>query len=390
MVPAARTRGLEAMSTVWIVAAVIGAGIVFLLVETIYLSVVLTWSDQKTKGLGYYGLPAADRARFKRSLRRHARLLYPILRLIGRTSSFTFPNASFQVQGIAGPKGTCTPESFERGIAYQAQPGDIFVATQMKCGTTWMQHIVYEVLLRGQGNIVESGRTMYALSAWIESVKSVPLEQAPRFGEPPSRIIKTHLPAQLCPAHPGARYIYVARHPASCFASCVDFVATNIGAAAPDLPAVEEWFCSRDWMWWGTWPDHVKGWWRRAQQQPNVLFLYFEQMKQDLPGTIRRVADFLGVAPLTADEVARIAEKTGFAYMQKYKDAFEMNPPHLLQTDAEMFVRGSADRHKDVPPDVRQRVLTWCAAQLEDSDFPVVQAYPDVAAARDPARPVAT
>ena len=70
----------------------------------------------------------------------------------------------------------------------------------MKCGTTWMQHVVYEVLLRGKGNLVGSGTAMYAVSPWIEAIKSVPVEQAPVVGsERPSRIIKTHLPGRAVP-----------------------------------------------------------------------------------------------------------------------------------------------------------------------------------------------
>ncbi len=252
----------------------------------------------------------------------------------------------------------------------------------MKCGTTWMQHVVYEVLQRGHGDIVDTGRTMYAISPWIEALKSVPIEQAPLIGsERPSRIIKTHLPAQLCPFSPESKYVYVARHPVSCFASCVDFVATNIGAAAPPLSEVEAWFCSPELMWWGTWPDHVRGWWQRSTSGTNVLFVYFEEMKRDLPGTVRRVADFLGMQPLTDAEVASIVEKTGFDYMQRHKDAFEMNPPHLLQTNAELFVRGTADRHKDVPADLRGRILAWCARELEGSDLPAATMYPDIGGA---------
>jgi hypothetical protein len=360
------------------------AGLVVLLLvaQLVYLAMVLSWEDQQTRGVQYYGLPPAGREAFKRRLRTHARLLYPILRLLGRMSTFTFEKASFRHRGVAGPRGTCGEDSFAKADGYAAKPEDVFVVTQMKCGTTWMQHVVYEVLERGGGDIVESGRTLYAVSPWLEARKSVPVEEAPLVGEErPSRIIKTHLPVRLCPWSAGAKYIYVARHPVSCFASCVDFVATNIGTLAPGVPAVEAWFRAPDGMWWGTWTDHVKGWWQRSKESDNVLFVHFEDMKHDLAGAARQVAAFLGMAPLTDEEVGRVVEKCGFAYMQRHKDAFEMNPPHILQTDAELFVRGTVDRHADVPDAVRERLSAWVTTEMQDSDYPLAMHYADVAGA---------
>jgi len=369
------------VGALWWIAGLLALVIALYVLFTGYLALVLAWEDRQTVGLGYYGRPAAERARFKRRLRLHALLLAPLLWLNGRLATVDFRKASIRHKGVAGPAGTTSAETFARAEAYRPRSEDIFVVTQMKCGTTWMQHVVYEVLHRGAGDIVERGAEMYALAPWLEGRKSVPVDQAPLLGrERPSRIIKTHLPASLCPWSAEARYIYVARHPVSCFASCMDFVVTNVGAMAPALPAYEEWFRSPDLMWWGTWTDHVTGWWELARS-PNVLFAYFEDMKRDLPAMVRRVAQFLGVAPLGEQELARVVEKCGFAYMQRHQDNFEMHPPHILQTNAALFVRGTADRHKDVPDDARRRICTWVASEMAGSGFPLADTYPDVTGA---------
>ena len=363
----------------WILGAPIGLYVLW----TVYLALVLRWEDDATVGLGYYGQDPAGRNRFNQRLRLHARLLAPILAVNSRLAKVDFRRVRVQHQGVSFPAGSCDDASTARATSYQPRPGDIFVVTQMKCGTTWMEHVVYEVLNRGNGNLVESGTALYAVAPWLEGRRSVPIDQAPTHGsERPSRIIKSHLPAALCPSAPGARFIYVARHPVSCFASCVDFVATNVGAMAPSMTAYEEWFRSSDLMWWGTWTDHVKGWWARSRRDPNVLFVHFEEMKRDLAGIVRRVVEFLSMEPLTDAELARVVEKCGFAYMQKHQDNFEMHPPHVLQTNAELFVRGTADRHMDVPDDLRERTLSWAAGEMSDSDYPLAQTYPDVAAAR--------
>lgn len=361
---------------------VVGALVGLYIVLGIYLSIVLRWEDEQTVGLAYYGRTPDGRRAFKRRLRLHAVLLAPFLWLNAKLVTADFRKMCILYKGVPAPMGSCDAASFARAEAYQPAAQDVFVATQMKCGTTWMQHVVYEVVRRGGGDLVATGTAMYAVSPWIEGRKSVPIDRAPLVGaERPTRIIKTHLPAQLCPRGPAAKYIYVARHPVSCFASCIDFVATNVGAMAPPLPAYEAWFTDPNLMWWGTWPAHVRGWWERAQQDGNVLFVYFEEMKRDLPGIVRRVAEFLGVKPLTDRELAQVVEKCGFAYMQEHQDNFEMHPPHILQTNAELFVRGSADRHQDVPAEVRQRLLAWAAKELRGSGVPLERVYPDVAAA---------
>lgn len=352
---------------------------VLLMMESLYFGTVLRKESERTLGLGYYGLPAAQRAAYRRGLRWKALVLRPFLGLIGLLTKLDFRQATFVFRGVGGPHGTTSPASFARGADWQPRPSDIVVATQMKCGTTWMQHLVYQVLTRGGGNLVESGQALYAVSPWLEGLRSVSMDQAPLVGdERPSRIVKTHFPASLCPWSPDARYIYVARHPLSCFASTVDFVAGNAGTMAPPIATFERWFRDPALMWWGTWPDHVKGWWDRAAAHDNVLFVFFEDMKADLPAVTRRVAAFLGTRPLSETELAETVRKCSFAYMQANQAAFEMHPPQLLQVDAEMFVKGSADRYQDVPEDVRGRLAAWVAAEMEGSSFPLAARYPDV------------
>lgn len=362
----------------WMVVA-IGTLIAFGIFQLIYFSVVLRWEDERTVGLEYYGLRPAERDRFKRALRAHARFLAPLLRLGGRFIRIDFRKVRFQYRGVSGPSGSCSVGTFAAAANYQPRPEDVFVATQMKCGTTWMQHIVYEVVGRGRGDLVATGTTLYSQSCWLEGRKSVSIDRAPLLGgDRPARIIKTHLPAQLCPADPAARYIYVARHPVACFASCVDFVTTNVGSLAPGLAAFEAWFTDPDLMWWGTWPAHVAGWWARAERDGNVLVVLFEDMKKDLRAVVRQVAAFLGVAPLSDPELELVAEKCGFTYMQTHQDLFEMHPPHLLQADAAFFVRGTADRHQDVSTETRQRIGAWAVREIGPSTFPLARAYPDL------------
>ena len=358
----------------------VGLGVGLIVLSMIHLAMVLRWEDEQSLGLGYYGRDSAGREHFKQRLRFHAVLLAPLLALYGRISKVDFRRVRIRHHDVSLPAGSCDAASAALADSYLARPEDIFVATQMKCGTTWMENIVYEVLHRGNGTLESTGTALYAVAPWHEGRKSISLADSALLGtERPSRLIKTHMPAHLCPSAAEARFIYVYRHPVSCFASCVDFIATNVGSMAPPMAAYEEWFESPDLMWWGTWPSHLNGWWDRSRRDDNVLMVQFEQMTRDLPGTVRRVVDFLGVAPLSDDELSRVVERCGFKYMQLHQNLFEMQPPHVLQTNARLFVRGTADRHLDVPKDMRERILRWAAVEMRGSTFPLASAYPDLA-----------
>jgi len=356
---------------------ILGVPALLAIVGFVYLAVVLAWEDEHTRGNAYYGMSLEDRRRFRERLRFHARVLWPVIRLGSVFTTVTLPKASFRFQGIAGPKGTCSEESFARGHAYEPGPADIFVVTQMKCGTTWMQHLVYQVLTRGAGDLAQEGKALYAVAPWLEGLRSVGISEAPLIGpERPSRIIKTHFPSELCPFGAETKYVYVVRHPVSCFASCVDFIRANLGAFSPGIEEIRDWYCSDEHMWWGSWSAHVDGWWRLAREHDNVLFVRFETMKQDLPGVARDVANFLGISELSPDELDAIVTKCGFEYMRDYGASFEMQPPHLLALDADLLVKGTADRYRDVQENVRADVMAWCSRRLDGADFPIALEYP--------------
>ena len=240
--------------------------------QVLHLAIVLQWSDHQTRGARYYARSPVWRTCFKRLLRVHAVLLSPILTLLGALARPKFSQRCIRYAGASGPAGACTAESFRQAAEYAPRSEDVFVVTQMRSGTTWMQHLVYQVLTRGGGDLVAGGTALNAVSPWIESVRTIGVADAPLVGrERPSRIIKTHLPLALCPQDRRAKYIYVARHPLTCFASCVDFVRGNLQGFAPDWPEFARWFQSDELMWWGTWVRHVGHWQRHAETETNVL-----------------------------------------------------------------------------------------------------------------------
>lgn len=357
-------------------AAVMALGVASL----IYLFWYFRWETRNTSGVAYYGRTLAGRRALKRRIRWVSLPAQPIARLLSGLARRQKQLPSFEFEGVHGPVKASSPEVFASAKRYQPRPEDVFVATQMRCGTTWMQQMVYQIVTRGRGEFSDDGlRHLYNASPWIDAVNSVSMDAAPLVGSPPVRIIKTHLPVELCPYAPQAKYIYVVRHPVSCFASIVDFNRSMVGPFLPPASVLADWYCS-DRMYWLPWPRHVDGWWRWSQERPNVLFVHFEEMSRDLGAVIDRVAQFLGHT-LTQDERNRVTERCSFKFMKEHEEVFEMAPPTMFSVAGGQFMAsGKEKRHEDVTSEIRERILGYCRESLATAQYPVDQYYPDVAA----------
>jgi aryl sulfotransferase len=69
------------------------------------------------------------------------------------------------------------------------------------------------------------------------------------------------------------------------------------------------------------WPffSNVQSWWN-IRDLPNVMMVHFNNLKADLEGEIRRIADFLDIEP-SADAWPKIVEHSTFAHMKANADA---------------------------------------------------------------------
>ncbi|MGH9385404.1 MAG: sulfotransferase domain-containing protein [Vicinamibacterales bacterium] len=362
------------MIWIWLITVAVA----LFIASALYLAWYLRWENAHTRGMAYYGQPLTARRTLKRQMRRYARPALPLVYLVALMNRKRSMMPVFEYEGVCGPTKVSSPEVFARAKQYRPQPEDVFVVTQMRCGTTWMQQIVYQIVTRGRGDFGEDGQGhMYAMSPWIDAVDSVSIEDAPLVGDMPTRIIKCHLPTELCPYSEQAKYIYVARHPVSCFASIVDFNRSMLGPLLPPVATLASWFCS-DRMYWLPWPRHVDGWWEWAERRDNVLFVHFEEMKSNFVAVCDRVAAFLGCS-LSADEKRRVEERSSFQYMKNREEMFEMAPPTMFSVARGVFMAsGKASRHEDVTAAIRLRIVDYCQQALSGREYPARRFYPDL------------
>jgi hypothetical protein len=193
------------------------------------------------------------------------------------------------------------------------RPGDIYVATAPKTGTTWTQQIVYQVLTGGRGEFEH----LYQVSPYLEELMLRSFAEPVLDALPSPRILKTHMPYGLVAPPPDSRVIYVTRNAADSLVSLHNHICLEEGYRHKlDVPLLRQSFLVKRWFW------HLKSWWPH-RADPNVLHLRYEELAADLEGGIRKVARFLGVT-LEEDRMGAILEKCSFAYMKQHADRFDM------------------------------------------------------------------
>ncbi|EEC15299.1 sulfotransferase, putative [Ixodes scapularis] len=204
----------------------------------------------------------------------------------GASSHSKRPTPALQmVEGILLPL-FFDPDTARSGLAYKPREDDVFVATYAKCGTTWMQHIVF--LLQHRGEPPSSVHDFFRSSTYIELLGSDVVGSLPG-----PRAIKTHLPVDRVPYDAKAKYIYVYRNPWDCVVSYYHHVKTiplyRFQGTLDDLfEAFMEGHCED-----GDYFDHLVGWYARRNDQ-NIFAISYEEMHADVRSSILRVAEFMG------------------------------------------------------------------------------------------------
>jgi aryl sulfotransferase len=125
-----------------------------------------------------------------------------------------------------------------------------------------------------------------------------------------------------------------------------------VGAPIERPPqSIKQYF--NDWMtrdghpFWPFW-ENIRSWWA-IRDLPNVLLLHFDDLKKDMPGEIRRIADFLGIAVDDRDR-PKILEHCCFDYMKANATPTVPAGGAFWDGGAETFInKGVNGRWKDVP-----------------------------------------
>jgi aryl sulfotransferase len=199
---------------------------------------------------------------------------------------------------------------------YRPREGDVVIATAPKVGTTWTQQIVNLLIFQST-----EPRPLGMLSPWIDCRFQMPVEVALQVieAQPHRRFLKSHLPLDALPIYDEVKYIHTARDGRdACFSflnhfnsftpeawAKLDAVGLNdptIGQPVPRTPRTGPEFFRR---WVGgadsgspmmsdMFFDIERSYWAE-RARPNLLLTHYNDLKADLGGEMRRIAEFLEI-----------------------------------------------------------------------------------------------
>ncbi|GAB1301196.1 Sulfotransferase 1C2 [Apodemus speciosus] len=253
-----------------------------------------------------------------------------------------------EVAGI--PLQAPTVDNWSQIQTFKAKPDDLLICTYPKSGTTWIQEIVDMIEQNGDvekcRQVIIQQRPPYI--EWARPPQASGVDKANEM--PASRILRTHLPTQLLPpsfwannckeavelSNPqedaartrtqnfalcdpltrlsSPKFLYVARNAKDCMVSYYHFY--RMSQVLPDPGTWNEYFETfiNGKVSWGSWFDHVKGWWE-IRDRYQILFLFYEDIKKNPKQEIQKVMQFMG-KNLDEEIVDKIVQETSFEKMK--------------------------------------------------------------------------
>lgn len=211
---------------------------------------------------------------------------------------------------------------------FRFRDDDIIISTYAKSGTTWMQQIISQLLFSG-----EEGLEVAEMSPWLDLRVPPKAVKLPAIeAQTHRRFLKTHLPVDALVFSDKAKYIYIGRdgrdvvwslynHHAKANEAWYDALNNTPGRVGPPIERpcssitqyFDDWLEKDGFPFWSFW-DNVRTWWA-VRDLPNVHLVHFANLKADMAGEIRAIADFIG-SPIDESKWEEILEHCSFDYMK--------------------------------------------------------------------------
>uniref|UniRef100_A0A8C3BRB8 Sulfotransferase n=1 Tax=Cairina moschata TaxID=8855 RepID=A0A8C3BRB8_CAIMO len=215
-------------------------------------------------------------------------------------------------------------EGWPQVEAFQARHDDLLIATYPKSGTTWLSEILD--MIYHDGDVEKCRRdAIFNRVPFLEMKGAHPTDPAPPGLLPGEGL--------GCP-----QVIYMARNPKDVVISYYYFY--QMAKMHPDPGMLAEFLEAfmNGKVAYGSWYEHVRGWWEKRQEK-QLLYLFYEDMKKDPRREVQKILQFLG-KEVVEETVARILHHTSFQEMKKNPAAnYETMPSSLMDHSLSPFMR---------------------------------------------------
>ncbi|KAM6567970.1 hypothetical protein CsatA_027098 [Cannabis sativa] len=270
---------------------------------------------------------------------------------------------------------------------FKAEDEDIIVASFPKSGTTWLISLLFSILNRNQHydqHPLLSTNPHDLVPSLEYSIYSDPkFYDLSTMSSP--RLVSTHMPytslSDSIKYRSKSRIVYISRNPLDVIVSYWHFV-NNLSERNHDINkcTIEDFvdiFCSGTNNFGPYW-DHVLGFWRASLENPEkVLFLKYEEMKEDSIGQAKRIAKFIGL-PFTQEEENNNGVMDQILEMCSFNKLKDLNvnkqgkfKPHL---DNKFFFRKgeTGDWINHLSPSMVERVRKITQQKWSGSGLPLI------------------
>jgi hypothetical protein len=286
-----------------------------------------------------------------------------------------------------------------RWEGFRFRDDDIVISTPPKCGTTWTQMITALLIFQTP----DLPAPLAKLSPWLDMRTRARRDVvADLEAQTHRRFIKTHTPLPGLPQQAGVTYVCVARDPRDVALSMDDhvanldfgafFAACAAAAAADGVPApvppdgpppgVDQSDEERFWAWVmdDTPPtettsslavtlEHAQSFWD-VRDADNVVMLHYEDLKTDLLGQMRALAERLGIE--VADDLwPALTQAASFDEMRRRSSITAPNSdiPGIWLDNANFFRKGRSGAWRELLNDTHlerydERVSTLASPEL--------------------------
>ncbi|TXG49178.1 hypothetical protein EZV62_025053 [Acer yangbiense] len=251
----------------------------------------------------------------------------------------------------------CQPKQIQSIISFQkhfkSKESDVILATIPKSGSTWLKALVFAIINRKRYSNTQNHPLLtsnpHDLVPFLE-YKLYANNQVPDLSNvfpddhDQPRTFATHVPypslEESIKNSETVKIVYLCRNPFDTFISSWEFINKLRPESLPDKFSLEDAFrmyCNGV-VGFGPFWEHMLWYWNESLKKPEkVLFLKYEDMKEDIVSNLRELASFLGF-PFSVEEEREnvIEEIANLCSFEKLKE-LEVNKSGKAMTFSKQF-----------------------------------------------------